>query len=378
MQQRTTGIDAKNEWPPPGGSAAPAGAMHGFREPDDLKLVTGGDPLLLELIETPAFQRLKNVRFLGAIDYRLVPRPNGKPRATRYTRYEHSIGVMRLAQSYCDVRDLRPVDRRLASVAALLHDLGHPPFSHSMESVFKEEFGIDHHEATTDMIHGRIPFGREVFEAIRRRGVDIEKLTAVISGEVPEFDGFFHGPINFDTIEGILRSCMYVLQSSTVPDRYAVTEAATRRADEDDRRTVDRFWRCKGWVYENVVNSREGVLSDLACKLFLRRNLGRIDRGSYFGTEADLFRKLPGLRELLAGRGFEDDVVRMIDETAYYRSRHFHIDPEGDFFARQDDVRYRQSRSDRALALMNGSSRAGGETMDRRRQGGLFDDDDGL
>ena len=180
------------EWLLPG-IVTSSGTMHGFREPDDLQRVTGGDPLLLELIETPAFRRLKEIRFLGAIDYHLVPRPNGKPGATRYTRYEHSIGVMQLAWLYCDLRDLQPMDRRLACVAALLHDLGHPPFSHSMESVFKEEFGFDHHEATADIIHGESPFGKEVFETLCRHGMDVEKLTALISGEVPEFDGFFHG-----------------------------------------------------------------------------------------------------------------------------------------------------------------------------------------
>ena len=377
MQQRTTEFDVKNEWLPPGGAMS-SGTKHGFGEPDDLRLVTGGDPFLLELIETPAFRRLKQVRFLGAIDYRLVPRPNGKPGATRYTRYEHSIGVMQLAQLYCDVRDLQPTDRRLACVAALLHDLGHPPFSHSMESVFKEEFGIDHHEATTDIIHGRISSGRDVFEALRRHGMDIERLAAVISGEVTEFEGFFHGPINFDTVEGILRSCMYVRQSSTVPDRYAVTKAAVKRANEGDRRAVDQFWKCKGWVYENVINSREGVLSDFACKFFLRRNLGRVGRDSYYGTEAELFRKLPGLREFLTGHGSSDDVVRMLDEPVYYTSRHYHVNPEGDFFARQDDVRYQHSRSDRDLILEHGPGLTETETMNQW-QGALFDeDDDGL
>ena len=377
MQQRTIEIDARQEWLPLD-IATSSVAMHGFGEPDDLYLVTGGDTLLLELIETPAFRRLKEIRFLGAIDYHLVPRPNGKPGAIRYTRYEHSIGVMQLARLYCDLRDLQPMDRRLACVAALLHDLGHPPFSHSMESVFKEEFGFDHHEATADIIHGESPFGKDVFETLCRHGMDVEKLIALISGEVPEFDGFFHGPINFDTIEGILRSHMYVRQSSTVPDRYTVTKAAVERANDNDRRAVDQFWKCKGWVYENVINSPAGILSDFACKFFLRRNLGRIGRDSYFGTEPELFRKLPGLRELLTSRGFNDDVVRMIDEPVYYRRRHYHINPEGDFFSRQDDVRYQHIRSDHPLALEGGPGLTEAETINRR-QGGLFDDDeDGL
>lgn len=371
MQQRTIEIDTKTGRPPPD-STASFEARHGFREPGDFRTATGGDELLLELIGTPAFQRLKHVRFLGAIDYRLVPRPNGKLGTTRYTRYEHSLGVMQVAQRYCDVRDLQPKDRRLACTAALLHDLGHPPLSHSMESVFKEEFGIDHHEATADIIRGQAPLGKAVSKTLHRHGMDIEELIAVISGELRAFEGFFHGPINFDTIEGIARSHMYVGQSYAVPDRYAVIEAALRRADGKDRGTVDEFWRCKDRVYGNIINSREGILADFACKLFLRRHLGRVGRNGYFGTEAALFRKLPGLRELLTGRGFTDGITRMIDEPVYYRSRCYHIDRTGDFFTRQDDVRYRHSRKDRALTLENRPGSAKAEAIGRW-QGDLFD-----
>ncbi len=77
---------------------------HSFRDPTDIPAITGGDPLLMELVATPAFQRLREIRFLGAIDYRLIPSPNGKPGATRYTRYQHSLGVMRLARLYCDIQ----------------------------------------------------------------------------------------------------------------------------------------------------------------------------------------------------------------------------------------------------------------------------------
>ena len=41
---------------------------HDFRGPTDLPAATGHDPLLMELVETPAFQRLKEIRFLGSLD----------------------------------------------------------------------------------------------------------------------------------------------------------------------------------------------------------------------------------------------------------------------------------------------------------------------
>ena len=344
-----------------------------FRDPSNIRDYLGNDPLLYDLVETSAFQRLKEIRFLGAIDYRRVPRPNGKPRSIRYNRYQHSLAVMRLARLYCTQRELPPMEARLVCVAALLHDVGHPPLSHSMEPVFKEKFGIDHHGATESIISGRVFLGKEVVSTLRCYGMDIERLISVVSGDSSEFDGFFNGPINFDTIEGILRSSAYLRRTSTAPSPVTVTEAAIRRENQDDRDMVDAFWRQKNWVYKNIINSQEGVLSDYACRLFLRRNIGRIDRDSFFATEREIFRRTPGLRELLTRPTFEREMVRMIDEPVHYRERHYFVDRHGDFFGRRDKSRYRNDRVDRVLPLDTISDSAA-PTIEQGRQGGFFDD----
>ena len=347
--------------------------IHGFREPTNLLDATDKDPLLMELIDTQAFQRLKDIRFLGAIDYCLIRRPNGKPGAIRYSRYEHSLGVMQLSLLYCRKRRVPFPERRLVCAAALLHDIGHPPLSHSVESVFKEEFGVDHHTATEDIICGRVPLGKEVLAALRHHGVDVEELVAVVSGEVASFDGFFHGPINFDTIEGILRSYRYMRKTLSAYSPDIVTDAAIKRENEKDKGIVDEFWKCKDLVYKEIINSEDSVLSDFACKKFLRKNLGRIKYDSFFGTEAKLFQQLPGLRALLTSRLFKAEAIRMIDEPVCYVFRDYYIDREGDFFSRQDDVRYRHSRSKRILKLkMKIDSAAKAVTGS---QGVLFDDD---
>lgn len=324
---------------------------HSFRDPTDIPAITGGDSLLMELVATPAFQRLRKIRFLGAIDYRLIPSPNGKPGATRYTRYQHSLGVMRLSRLYCDIQGVLSATRRLVCAAALLHDIGHPPLSHSMEPVFKEKLGIEHHKATEDIISGRVSLGSEVFSVLRRHRIDVDNLISLISGECSDFDRFFDGPINFDTIEGVLRSCEYFRPTSSMTKPDAVTEAAIRREAPEDRDIVDRFWEHKDWVYKNIINSRDGVLSDLACQLFLRRNFDEIDVDSYFDTEPNFFRRLPRLRALLVSHEFESDVLRLIDEPIRYRDRNYYIDSAGDFFARCDDVRYKHSRNEKVLSL---------------------------
>ena len=130
-----------------------------FASPLDADGAQFGDALIDGIMASRAFRRLKGVRFLGGIDYVLVRSPNGS--RARYSRYEHSVGVACLAALHADLRDLSPEDRRLSCAAALLHDIGHAPLSHSLEPVFIEHFGLGHHRATEEIIYGRVAIGRE-------------------------------------------------------------------------------------------------------------------------------------------------------------------------------------------------------------------------
>src|SRR4029434_6484447 len=92
------------------------------------------DPLTLTLIDTPAFQRLRYVRQLGLAFYVY-------PGAT-HSRFEHALGTYHLARRTLALFEERnpfgAVGRdefRLVRVAALLHDIGHYPFSHALEEI---------------------------------------------------------------------------------------------------------------------------------------------------------------------------------------------------------------------------------------------------
>ena len=141
-----------------------------------------GEPLFWDLTRTEAFRRLNSIRFLGAIDYLFVPTPNGTRSNIRHTRFQHSLGVARLALIYSDARGLSAAERRTIYVAALLHDIGHPPLSHSLESAFQQKFGIEHHQVTEDIIFGRSEIGREVHSLLRAYSVDIEHVVELIRG----------------------------------------------------------------------------------------------------------------------------------------------------------------------------------------------------
>lgn len=108
------------------------------------------DQLAWRLINTPEFQRLRRIRQLGLSELVF-------PGAT-HTRFAHSIGVFHSARRLIEVID-REMSRigevpdkkreQVAVIAALLHDLGHGPFSHTFEGVQKSRGIKKRHELWT-------------------------------------------------------------------------------------------------------------------------------------------------------------------------------------------------------------------------------------
>jgi len=323
--------------------------LYKFSAPVEMQTLVE-DPLLSELVQTDAFQRLGSVRFLGGIDYLFVRNPNGAPGNTRYTRLQHSLGVARLALGYSSVFELPPTDRQLIVAAALLHDIGHAPLSHSIEPVFRECFEIDHHDATRDIIFGHVEIGRSVYKTLQNYSVDIDRLTELVSGKITEFHGFFSGPINFDTIEGILRTRTF----GNAPNTFApdvVVDASINRSSAIHQEIVDQFWSYKDQVYRHVINSSFGVLADQACQAFARHNLKNLEAADYFTSEEALFKKLPGLRQLLTSPNFSFEVSEYLPETIDYAARRFLINRAADFFLREDSSRYFQIKERTSLSV---------------------------
>ncbi|XP_015260267.1 PREDICTED: deoxynucleoside triphosphate triphosphohydrolase SAMHD1-like [Cyprinodon variegatus] len=92
-------------------------------------------PLLVKIIDTPQFQRLRNIKQIGAASYIY-------PGATN-SRFDHSIGVAYLAGEL--LKSIREKQQDLGitdwdvlcvQIAALCHDLGHGPFSHMFDQMF--------------------------------------------------------------------------------------------------------------------------------------------------------------------------------------------------------------------------------------------------
>lgn len=312
---------------------------------DPFRIHFDTEPLLGDLISTAAFQRLRDIRFLGSIDYWLIPSPNGTKANIRYTRFQHSLGVARLALMYAEIRGLPERSRQLASAAALLHDIGHAPFSHSMEAFFENEFGINHHTATERIISGETILGYDVAKTLRNYNIDPDEVISILNGGDELFDGFFSGPINFDTIEGILRSREYISPYYISPRPTDVLYAAINRESRSDQHIVDSFWRYKHEIYQFIVKSPSGVVADYLSQEVCRKNASRITENDFFSTEKKLLRKIPELRTVLYSPQKAVNKILNKSEPIEYNVRRFFLNLDASFFDRDDRNRYKQSKN---------------------------------
>jgi HD superfamily phosphohydrolase len=156
------------------------------------------DSLSFELIDTPAFQRLRYVRQLG-LAFLVYP-------GATHSRFEHALGTYHLARRtltlFEDQDEFGLIGRdecTLIRIAALLHDIGHYPFSHALE-----EIGAMHHE---DVARPLICDG-EVAEVLRRElGADApERIVALIRGESDSpLQGLISGSIDLDKLDYLRR-----------------------------------------------------------------------------------------------------------------------------------------------------------------------------
>ncbi|MBK3495687.1 HD domain-containing protein [Viridibacillus sp. YIM B01967] len=129
------------------------------------------DQVIWDLVGTREFQRLRRIKQLGTT-YLVF-------HGAEHSRFNHSLGVYEIVRRMVDdVFKGRPEwdesERLVVLCAALLHDLGHGPFSHAFEHVFD----LDHEEYTRHIIMG----DTEVNEVLRRVASDFpQKVSNVIA-----------------------------------------------------------------------------------------------------------------------------------------------------------------------------------------------------
>ena len=308
------------------------------------------------LVQTRPLRRLERIGFLGAIDY--IKKGSGRsPYRRRHNRLEHSIGVAKLAEHYCDLVEMPQQDRNLIIAAALLHDVGHGPLSHTLEPVFEKAFGINHHRASRDIIRG-VSLGDEVLKVLRAYRVDADEVIALIDGEdVGDYSFLFSSQLNLDTLEGITRCRAFVGPRPAFGSAYSIV---SKMADQSSlpQTDFDEFWKLKHDVYTLFINARQGRAFDTLAQAYMTNNLSNFEKSDFLKTEvelkrshADLFKMFRNLADKVDGA--RDNVpVAWLESSVEIRDRRFFVRHECMLDANTNiNERYRQSKEVRTTTL---------------------------
>jgi hypothetical protein len=153
------------------------------------------------LIDSYPVQRLHRLRQLAGSEYVYL--------GANHTRFEHSIGVMYLAGKLTENQNLFPLlspdDIQTVRMAALLHDVGHGPFSHVFEHLLVKFLGKTHEDMTRWLIQKS-----ELHDIINDLGYDPDAVAKLAVGELRRkgkafLDQVIQSAVDVDKLDFVVR-----------------------------------------------------------------------------------------------------------------------------------------------------------------------------
>jgi HD superfamily phosphohydrolase len=253
--------------------------------------------LEVELIDTPEFQRLRGIKQLGTA-YLVFP-------SALHTRFEHSIGTSWMAYRLVHaVRRIQPMnmdEERLARVSALLHDITHIPFGHTLED---ERRVLPRHDKDQERVHQFLEEG-SIGRILHREGIQGAVVDALTnSGSlISDITG---GSISADLLDYLRRDTYFC-----------------GLAQYYDSRIFESFVVDSGRLVINLEKRgvlRRDALSELVNLLRIRYTLS--ERVYYHHTKIASGAMISKAVELALQEGFKPEELRRLkDETLPFALR---------------------------------------------------------
>jgi len=172
----------------------------------------------LKIIDSPIFQRLRGIRQLSGA-HLTYP-------GAQHTRFEHSLGVMHIAsqagQALKEKGILKNDDIENLRLAALLHDIGHGPYSHLFEEILQERKRISHEE-----IGKRIILKTELGDILSKSGYDKKFITQLAFGnsKLQFMSEIISGALSADIMDYLLRDGYFTGAEHAKIDHKRITQS---------------------------------------------------------------------------------------------------------------------------------------------------------
>jgi uncharacterized protein len=218
---------------------------------------------VFDLIEHPWFQRMRNIKQLGLTSF-VYPGAN-------HSRFQHGLGALHLMDMA--IQTLRGKGVKISAeeeeatfIAILLHDSGHGPFSHSLESSIID--GISHEdislllmEKLNETYNGKLDLAIDIFRGQYKRNFLHELIAGQMDMDRLDYlrrDSFFTG-----VIEGSVGSDRIIRMLNVVDDRLVI--------DEKGIYSIEKFIVARRLMYWQVYMHKTVLSSESLLENILKR-----------------------------------------------------------------------------------------------------------
>lgn len=178
------------------------------------------DEHISAIITAREFQRLASIKQLG-FSYLAFP-------GATHSRFEHSLGTHYLSREAGKLIGLSEKEVRLASIAGLLHDIGHSPFSHSLEQAMNELYRKDHLQVGIDLIEGRSP-ANEISDLV---GEEKKDVVEILKGKKGILSRLISGNGDADQIDYLARDSYYTGVALGTVDFHRILRTLEKCGDQ--------------------------------------------------------------------------------------------------------------------------------------------------
>lgn len=222
--------------------------------------------LLLSLIQTPELQRLRRIRQLG-VGYLVFP-------GAEHSRFGHALGAMALMDDALSSLSRQGVniskeEHEAARAAALLHDIGHGPFSHTLENDLVENF--QHEEMSrvllaeiNSRLDGALDLTLKIFDDNYQPALFHQLVSSQLDMDRLDYlrrDSYYTG-----VMEGVIGVSRII--NMMRPNR---SKTGTLAFDQKSTYTIENFLQARRFMYWQVYLHRSVIAGDHLLKSILRR-----------------------------------------------------------------------------------------------------------
>src|SRR6266478_7385516 len=253
-----------------------------YRDPvhNIIRVLTDTDEgeLMIRLIDTPEFQRLRRIKQLGLGLYTY--------QGAEHSRFTHSLGAFHLMTRVLDRlgerHSIAEKDRVAARAAALLHDVGHGSFSHVMEKVL----GFHHERWTVQVL---LSEQTEVGALLRSHSSELPlKVASIIEGKFQPsaLAQLVSSQLDVDRMDYLLRDSLMTGAKYGIYDLEWIINALA--IDEEKDRiyvaarglyAVEEYLQARYYLFRQVYFHRTLRSAEAVLRSILRRSLELMNKG---------------------------------------------------------------------------------------------------